>query len=182
MNRVFMNSDVADPIGRVELIVYCEDIDREYPAAVIASEEQYTDDREYEDRVYLGYQDKDLMGLSESEIQEIQNLYLIQRIGSLGRGMYEKLSLSQREAFAKYAKGFHWLQEKDIPKLVRGIKSCSRLTKLHFYNRTNDFNEKYGLSDTDLLELFHSLESKDVDVANSQLKQDDKMHEKRWLS
>lgn len=62
-----MNSDVADPIGRVELIVYCEDIDREYPIAVIDSEEQYSDDREYEDRVNLGYQDKDLMDLSEPE-------------------------------------------------------------------------------------------------------------------
>ena len=168
-----MNRVLADPIGRVKLIVYCEDIDREYPTAIITSEEKYSDEQEYTDRVYLGYRDEDLLEISEPEIHEIRNLYLIQRIGSLGPDMYDKLSCSQREAFAKRSKGYHWLSEEDIPVLVKHIKSCNDMKLLYFHDSNNDLTERYGMSDSDLLELFHSLESKDVDVANSQLNFDE---------
>ena len=159
----------ANPIGCVKLLVYCEDVAMENPTTVIASENSYTDEQEDNDQALLMYDYSSLQQLSKEEIQQIQNLYLIQRIGSLSLDMYNKLSHTQRVAFAKYAKGFHWLQEKDIPKLVQGIKSCNRLRLLHFHNRTEDFTEKYNLTDGDLLELFHSIEVDDVDINNSQL-------------
>ena len=113
------------------------------------------------------------MELSEPEIHEFRNLYLIQRIGSLGPDMYDKLSCSQREAFAKCGKGYHWLIEEDIPVLVKHLKSCNDMQILYFHDSNKDLTERYGMSDSDLLELFHSLESKDVDVANSRLSNDE---------
>lgn len=169
---IYSNENFSDKIGNISLIVYCEDINMEYPTAIVASEDSYSDEQEYLDRIYLGYSDKSLLGLSEEEIHRIQNLYLIQRIGSLNSDMYNKLSHTQKMAFAKYAKGFHWLGEEDIPLLIKHLKTCNSIEILHFHKRTNNFKVKYGLTDNDLLELFHSIESSDVDVENSQLSYD----------
>lgn len=159
----------TDPIGIIKLLVYCEDITKGYPSEILGAEEKYTPNQEDLDNMYLGYDDASLRNIPQEEIQKIRNMSLIQRIGRLDKTMYNMLSHNQRLGYAQYAKNYHWLTKKDIPLLVKKLHECQSIESLYVHNRTVDFKFQHHLTDSDLLEIIHSIKSSDFDETNSQL-------------
>lgn len=159
-----------DYISRVELFVYCEDITSVFSQNIMTAYDAYTESQEETDMSYLVMSDEDLQKLTEQEIQDVKNLELIGRIGSLGKTYYDKLSKEQKLAYAEYAKTVHPITKSDMAALLSLFRQCNEIKELHFRRKNLDFVHKYGLSDSDLLTLIHSLTVEDF--SDSQLSYD----------
>lgn len=169
MNRYIKSNKAESKVGNIWLLVYCDNVDDCHPTEIMSSEDDYTDDQEDLDIMYQSYSDEELSKLSTEEIQKIQNLSLIQRIGQLGKFMYRQLSQSQKSAYVEYAKNHHWLNKSDIPEVVSKIKNCTQIDALYSRTKNNNFRQKYSLSSKDLLDIVHCIEPSDFDESTSQL-------------
>lgn len=166
-----------DPIGKIKRLIYCGEIEKQYPVGAIKPISKHPDkpwwyDQEEMDHCNLAEGDSFFSCISQTELIRIENLFLLHRIALFSKELYQQLSDRQKQYLAQYELKNRWISEDDVPSLLDKIQDCNKVERLYIPDDTTNLAEEYSLSDEDLLEIAKGLSFEQLNVEQCQFDYD----------
>lgn len=140
---------ISEIIGRIKYFVYATDgIDAVFGSSII-----YDDDMQAEVDALLSLPNERFANVPVDRLQKISDVQVIDRAVHLCK---EKLSDEQIDIITREYQKKYAIKLSDVQEILDKFRHCNDIY-LSGYRKNNEFIKKYGLTNTDILNIIHSL-------------------------